>query len=230
MAVSDQVVDIWNGAPMTTVSEEVAHSPLDGGHYGAKIEVPSVLPGFISGLLPWLDHVQYKELLLDMRQAFAFIVLGRDKGSGSITLDSHDGNPRVHYPLEPHDRASLMHGLVTATRIAAACGATQLGSSFSSMGLRDIPAVLVSGTREEIEESERQRASVVETLVQDMKRHGVTTDYKTLLFSAHQMGTCKMGSGRTTSVVDEHGETWGCSNLFVCDASVFPTSSGVNPM
>ena len=47
---------------------------------GAKIEVPSVLPGFISGLLPWLNHVQYKELLLDMRQAFAFIVLGRDKG------------------------------------------------------------------------------------------------------------------------------------------------------
>jgi choline dehydrogenase-like flavoprotein len=103
-------------------------------------------------------------------------------------------------------------------------------SSFSSMGLRDIPAVLVSGTRAEIEESERQRASVVEGLVQDMKRHGVTTDYRTLLFSAHQMGTCKMGSGRTTSVVDAHGETWGCSNLFVCDASVFPTSSGVNPM
>jgi hypothetical protein len=23
--------------------------------------------------------------------------------SGSITLDSHDGNPRVHYPLEPHE-------------------------------------------------------------------------------------------------------------------------------
>ena len=25
MAVCDQVVDIWNGAPMTTVSEEAAH-------------------------------------------------------------------------------------------------------------------------------------------------------------------------------------------------------------
>ena len=51
-----------------------------------------------------------------------------------------------------------------------------------------------------------------------------------MLFSAHQMGTCRMGSDRTQSVVNENGETWSCQNLFVCDASVFPTSSGVNPM
>ena len=44
------------------------------------------------------------------------------------------------------------------------------------------------------------------------------------------MGTCRMGSDRTQSVVNENGETWSCQNLFVCDASVFPTSSGVNPM
>jgi choline dehydrogenase-like flavoprotein len=39
-----------------------------------------------------------------------------------------------------------------------------------------------------------------------------------------------MGSSSLESVVDENGETWNCSNLYVCDASVFPTSSGVNPM
>ena len=91
MAVAPHVVDIWKGAPMTTVSEEVA-SGRDGSHYGAKIEVPSVLPGFIAGLLPWLDHIQYKELILDIRRAFAFIVLGRDKGNtGEIYLDKKDG-------------------------------------------------------------------------------------------------------------------------------------------
>jgi long-chain-alcohol oxidase len=63
-----------------------------------------------------------------------------------------------------------------------------------------------------------------------MKQHGITTDYRTLLFSAHQMGTCKMGIDPTQSVVNEYGETWGCANIFICDASVFPTSSGVNPM
>ena len=79
-----------------------------------------------------------------------------------------DGSARVHYPLENHDRHSLMDGLVAATRIAAACGATQLGSSFASMGLRDIPAVLTTGTVEEIRESEQHRDDCVEELIADM--------------------------------------------------------------
>ena len=31
------------------------------------------------------------------------------------------------------------------------------------------------------------------------------------------------------SVVDSHSKVYGFENLFVCDASVFPTSVGVNP-
>ena len=78
--------------------------------------------------------------------------------------------------------------------------------------------------------AEARRAEAVEALVAEMKAHGVTTDFRTNLFSAHQMGTCRMGSDPKRSVVGPTGEAWGCSNLFVCDASVFPTSSGVNPM
>ena len=39
-----------------------------------------------------------------------------------------------------------------------------------------------------------------------------------------------MGSDPSQSVVDENGEMWECDNLFLCDASVFPTASGANPM
>ena len=112
--------------------------------------MPSVLPGFIAGLLPWLDHIQYKELILDMRRAFAFIVLGRDKGNtGEIYLDKKDGRPRINYPLENHDRNSLIDGLVVAARIAAASGAVQIGSSFASMGLRDLPSVRKTGKKKQ---------------------------------------------------------------------------------
>ncbi len=39
-----------------------------------------------------------------------------------------------------------------------------------------------------------------------------------------------MGSERQRSVVDPSGRVWGYENLLVADASIFPQSSGVNPM
>jgi len=44
------------------------------------------------------------------------------------------------------------------------------------------------------------------------------------------MGTCRMGADPRTSVCDEHGAVRGIGGLFVADASLFPASSGVNPM
>ena len=57
------------------------------------------------------------------------------------------GRPRINYPLENHDRNSLIDGLVVAARIAAASGAVQIGSSFASMGLRDLPSVRKTGKK-----------------------------------------------------------------------------------
>jgi choline dehydrogenase-like flavoprotein len=45
----------------------------------------------------------------------------------------------------------------------------------------------------------------------------------------HPMGTCRMGDDPTKSVVNVNCETWDVKRLFICDASVFPTSPGVNP-
>lgn len=45
----------------------------------------------------------------------------------------------------------------------------------------------------------------------------------------HQMGTMRMGADEDSSVVDPFGRFWGIPNLFVTDASVFPTSGGYNP-
>jgi len=50
-----------------------------------------------------------------------------------------------------------------------------------------------------------------------------------LNYGAHAMGSCRMGSDASTSVVNAFCQTHDVRNLFICDTSVFVTGSGVNP-
>ena len=50
------------------------------------------------------------------------------------------------------------------------------------------------------------------------------------LFSAHQMGTCRMGSDPSSSVAGPWGELHDTEGVWIGDASAFPTASGTNPM
>jgi choline dehydrogenase-like flavoprotein len=47
--------------------------------------------------------------------------------------------------------------------------------------------------------------------------------------SRHVMGTLRMGTDRTSSVVNPAGAFWDLDNLYCVDGSVFPTGSGYNP-
>jgi choline dehydrogenase-like flavoprotein len=47
--------------------------------------------------------------------------------------------------------------------------------------------------------------------------------------SAHIMGTLRMGTDPTTTVVDATGRFHGVGNLYAADGSTFPTASGFNP-
>ncbi len=49
------------------------------------------------------------------------------------------------------------------------------------------------------------------------------------LMTVHVMGTARMGVSPKHSVVNSHGEFHNIKGLFVADASVFPSSIGVNP-
>jgi choline dehydrogenase-like flavoprotein len=50
------------------------------------------------------------------------------------------------------------------------------------------------------------------------------------IFSAHQMGSCRMGSDPQTSVADPFGELHDTKGVWIGDASAFPSASGTNPM
>jgi choline dehydrogenase-like flavoprotein len=47
--------------------------------------------------------------------------------------------------------------------------------------------------------------------------------------NAHIIGTCRMGTDASDSVVDENCRSFDVPNLYICDNSVFPSALSVNP-
>ena len=50
------------------------------------------------------------------------------------------------------------------------------------------------------------------------------------MFSAHQMGSCRIGDDPAKTVGDPWGQLHDTKGVWIADASAFPTASGVNPM
>ena len=186
------------------------------GSYGFKLETAPAHPGLIGLSLPWYSAYEYRELMRQVAFAGIFIVLTRDKGEGSITLD-RDGEPVVNYVTSVFDRRHLLHGLRTAARVHFAAGAKTIFS------LQNKP----TRVSRSFEESASER--YLPGFDAQLERHGLGPN-RILMFSAHQMGTCRMGADPQKSVTDGHCEVHGVKGLFVCDGSIFPAASGVNPM
>jgi choline dehydrogenase-like flavoprotein len=200
----------WRGVMMGAYSDEWGN--LDGAHYGVKIETPPAHPGLLGFALPWLGGRTYKDMMLKMARQAIFIVLCRDRGSGQITVDKN-GRPRIHYQLHKRDAAHLQTGIEGALRIAVAAGADEVGTLHAGLA-----HYAVNGD-----------AQAFEAYLAQVRRAGTRANHLGL-FSAHQMGTCRMGGERHNSVVTHLGESWDVRGLYVADASTFPTPSGVNPM
>lgn len=203
----------WQGVMQSAYSREYAH--LDG-NYGYVLEVPPVHPGLIGLSTPWYSAREYREQLAQAANFATIIVLTRDKGEGTVTVD-RDGEPVIDYVVSAYDRKHLLHGLRQAARVHFAAGANAINSLHNKRTRLDRPENgMVS--EQQFREFDRQ-----------LERHGMGVN-RIMMFTAHQMGTCRMGADHTTSVSNEHGEVHGVKNLFVCDGSLFPAASGVNPM
>jgi choline dehydrogenase-like flavoprotein len=110
-----------------------------------------------------------------------------------------------------------MHGLRQAARTHFAAGASSIITLHNKRTRIDRPeggAV----SEQQFREYDRQ-----------VERHGMGPN-RVMMFSAHQMGTCRMGADPKNAVVDGNQEVYGIKGLFVCDSAVFPGASGVNPM
>ena len=199
--------DPWWGPPQAGLSHEF--EALEDG-YGFLLECAQHSTGLAAAATPWRSGADHKLQLSRWDHGATIINLTRDRGAGSVTIDDA-GRAVCHYPLSDDlDRRHLRRGIEETIRIHAAAGAVELqalhrGTPVWRRG-EDLEAFI--GAVAELSLAPRQMA----------------------VFSAHQMGSCRMGSDPASAVADGRGELHDTPGVWIGDASAFPTASGTNPM
>jgi choline dehydrogenase-like flavoprotein len=127
-----------------------------------------------------------------------------DASSGRVRI-AGDGSTRVTYKLTRDDGRKLLFGIARAAEIFFAAGATEVYSQ-----IRGMPVI----------------------------RRGRVADFEAVdpppgalrLEAFHPMGTARMAADPELGVTGTDGAVHGTEGLYVADASLMPTSLGVNPM
>jgi choline dehydrogenase-like flavoprotein len=206
--VFDEEVRPWYGTMQAIYSDE--HRNLDGG-YGLKYETAALNPSLLVAFAPWRGGRRHAELMEALPNTFGIGALVRDRDSGEVKV-GRDGQPVVKYALSEYDRRHLRRGVEGAAEIHEAAGARRIYSSHARWVSYE-PGV--SGSRE--------------TFMRAADEAGWDSAQVTM-GSFHIMGSARMGGDAALSACNPDGETWDVRDLVVCDASCFPTASGVNPM
>ena len=210
----DEEVRCWAGPPQTVAVTRFMD--WEGTGHGFWMEAAPAHPGLFALATPWRDGRSHKEWMLQrFRHATGTIVLLRERSRGQVRLDAH-GNPRIRYVLSSEDRKTMERGIQETGRVLVAAGARGLITIHT-----DPVEVRAAGDR--FSEGELQQ------FLEGVQRRSLAPN-RCMLFSAHLMGSCPMGADPRTSAVRPTGELWAAENIFVADASVFPSAPGVNPM
>jgi choline dehydrogenase-like flavoprotein len=197
----------WWGAPQACVIDEFG-AVEDG--YGFLIESAQYTTGLGASSLPFGTAEQHKELMSRYRFGATFIGLVRDRGGGRVTVDDQ-GQPLVWYSLEDElDVRNTHRSLDAQIRLHHAAGAQEI----TALGM--VAATWRAG--------DDLDAFVARCQRMPLRAGGLK------LFTAHQMGTCRMGTDPQTSVANPYGELHDTPGVWIGDGSAFPTSSGTNPM
>ena len=202
-------IEAWRGPPQTIVCDEF--SDVANG-YGYRIEAAPAHPGLLALGVPWSTAREHRREMQQMRFAAPFIVLTRDSNSGRVRV-TETGEPYFDYRLGRNEKQLLRHGMATAARMHVAAGAERIMTLHSARLVWDRA---VDGAS-------------IEKFVRRIERAPMAPN-RLPLFSAHQMGTCRMGADSSRAVCDGNGAAYGVKGAYVADASLFPASSGVNPM
>jgi len=171
---------------------------------GVMLEGIFVGPVLTGPVLPYFGE-RNKELMFKYQNLAAHAGMISDETRGRVRLGLL-GRPLITYQMLPEDVKKGVKAIAYTAEIFFAAGAKKIYPTVSWMPEMNSP---------------RQVRELLSGRVKG-------PDLEFMAF--HPMGTCRMGADRRDSVVDPYGESWEIKNLFVCDASIFPSCLGVNPM
>ena len=205
-AFYEQRIEGFYGAPQSVASHHFARRSEGAGFF---IEAAPVHPMLSSIAMPGFGAPLRADMALlpHVCATISLMIDGFDASENGGTVTPRDGGgPRLDYPFTERIYECFRAGMKAIARIHLANGAREI-VSFHSEPVRMV--------------KESDLAKI------DQAPLGPN---RISVFTAHQMGGCRMGVDPARSVVDPRLRHHALENLFVIDGSVFPTSLGVNPM
>ena len=206
--VYEQAIEGWIGQIQSALSDQFAECE---GEHGFLIEAVGASPAIQAMSMPWEDGMKHKQLLARTFKHLApFISVARDHGEGEVVLDEH-GRAVARWSFSDEIDASMFRrAMVELAKLQRAAGAKEIITFYQQPLIwregDDFDAFLA-----EIEQGSLQANDIA-------------------AFTAHQMGSCRMGSDPVDSVADGRGELHDTKGVWIGDGSAFPTAPGVNPM
>ena len=195
------------------------------GRNGYVIESAPGHPGLLALALPWEGTAAHAAVMGRMDHLSPLIAVTRDGGEGRVRL-TKSGGVRLDYALDATGIATMRHALVSMARVMRAAGADEMVAVGSPPAWyrADAPGP-------------RTRTAVASRPSKRPLRHSTSRRIAAGVFSAHQMGSARMGADPRTHPVDLAGrvrvsdrDDRSVPGLYVGDGSLFPTGIGVNPM
>ena len=210
-------VDIWRGTMQAARSAEFIEAA--GGREGYVIESAPGHPGLLALAVPWDGAADHASWIEASRHLSPLVAVTRDGGSGRVSL-TRAGRVRIDYRLDETGIRTLRHAAGSMARLIRAAGALEILAAATPI-LRHA----VEGP----DEAARFEAYLGRLATMDFGPNRGT------VFSAHQMGTLRMGADPADHAADPRGRVRGpdgrhIGGLYVADTSTFPTGLGVNPM
>ncbi|MEW5991081.1 MAG: GMC family oxidoreductase N-terminal domain-containing protein [Chloroflexota bacterium] len=211
-------IHMWRGVMQAARSAEFTEPAA--GREGYVIESAPGHPGLLALALPWDGATDHADWLGDGHRIGPLIAVTRDGGSGRVSV-TPAGRVRIDYELDDIGVATLRHALGSMARIARAAGAVEIAAASTPLVRHRVDG----GPDEALRFGD---------FLEDLGRLDFGSN-RGSVFSAHQMGTVRMGAEPAGHAADERGRVRGpdgrpIRGLYVADSSTFPTGIGVNPM